>query len=97
VLYAQPSRVWTVDDLAAAAAVSRATFSRRFTELVGEPPMKYLTSWRLALAEDLLTRTDATVESIARRVGYSTAFSLSAALKRERGIRPSSLRRSTAH
>jgi AraC-like DNA-binding protein len=95
-LYAQPNRGWTVDDLAAAATVSRATFSRRFTTLVGEPPMKYLTRWRLALAEDLLTRTDATVESIARRVGYSTAFSLSAALKREHGLRPSSLRRSTA-
>ncbi|WP_405060063.1 AraC family transcriptional regulator [Kribbella sp. NBC_01505] len=91
-LHSDPARPWTVAGLAAVAAVSRATFARRFTELVGEPPMTYLMNWRLALAEDLLTRGDATVESIARQVGYGTAYSLSAAFQRERGLRPSSLR-----
>jgi AraC-like DNA-binding protein len=91
-MYAQPDRFWSVTDLAIAVGVSRATFSRRFTEMVGESPMKYLTNWRLTLAKDLLIRTNETVDSIARQVGYGTAYSLSAALVREYGVRPSSLR-----
>lgn len=50
--------------------------------------MAYLTSWRLALAADLLCRPDMTIAAVARQVGYSTAFALSAAFKRERGISP---------
>ncbi|WP_329284738.1 AraC family transcriptional regulator [Streptomyces sp. NBC_00691] len=83
-----PAHPWTVASLAAKAGVSRAALARRFTELVGEPPMAYLTDWRLALAADLLRESDATVESVARRVGYSGAFALSAAFKRVRGISP---------
>lgn len=51
--------------------------------------MSYLTSWRIAMAADLLRDTDATVESIARQVGYANAFALSVAFKRLRGISPS--------
>jgi hypothetical protein len=58
------------------------------TELVGEPPMSYLTSWRLALAADLLREPDATVGAVARQVGYGSAFALSAAFKRVRGVSP---------
>ncbi|MEU9191828.1 AraC family transcriptional regulator [Streptomyces hundungensis] len=83
-----PAHPWTVASLAAKCGVSRAGFARRFTELVGEPPMAYLTGWRLALAADRLRETDATVEAIARQVGYSGAFALSAAFKRVRGISP---------
>ncbi|MFF7775351.1 cupin domain-containing protein [Streptomyces tanashiensis] len=83
-----PAHPWTVASLAAKSGVSRAALARRFTELVGEPPMAYLTGWRLALAADLLRETDATVESVARQVGYSGAFALSAAFKRVRGISP---------
>jgi AraC-like DNA-binding protein len=78
--------------LAAEASVSRATFARRFTELVGEPPMSYLTGWRLSLAADLLQRTDATVEAVARQVGYESGFGLSVAFKRVHDTRPSDLR-----
>ena len=92
-MHADPAAPWTVAELAARAAVSRATFARRFTELVGESPMAYLTSWRLSLAADLLARTDATVESIAHQVGYASAFALSVAFKRVHGTRPSDLRR----
>ncbi|AZK97445.1 MULTISPECIES: AraC family transcriptional regulator [Streptomyces] len=84
----EPARPWTVASLAAGAGVSRAALARRFHDLVGEPPMAYLTRWRLDLAADLLRETDATVESIARRVGYSGGFALSAAFKRVRGISP---------
>ncbi len=88
-LHAEPARPWTVAGLAEQAGVSRATFARRFTELVGEPPMAYLTGWRLCQAADLLERTDATVEAVARRVGYESGFGLSVAFKRVYGTRPS--------
>lgn len=88
-LHADPARQWTVASLARATGVSRAALARRFTELVGEPPMSYLTDWRLTLAADLLREPSATVASVARQVGYSTAFALSTAFKRVRGISPS--------
>lgn len=83
-----PARPWTVDALAREVGLSRAAFSRRFTELVGEPPMTYLTGWRLDLAADLLLEDGATVASVARAVGYGTPFALSAAFKRVRGVSP---------
>jgi AraC-like DNA-binding protein len=88
-IHDRPAHPWTVAALAEQTGVSRATFARRFSELVGEPPMAYLTGWRLALAADLLTRTEATVESIARQVGYRSPFGLSVAFKRVYGTRPS--------
>ncbi|MFD7635164.1 helix-turn-helix transcriptional regulator, partial [Streptomyces sp. NPDC059873] len=88
----EPARPWTVASLAAACGVSRAGLARRFSELVGEPPMAYLTGWRLARAGDLLRGTDATVESVARKVGYSGSFALSAAFKRVRGVSPQEYR-----
>jgi AraC-like DNA-binding protein len=87
-LHADPARGWTVAELAAATGVSRAAMARRFTELVGEPPMAYLTGWRLALAADLLREPGATVSAVAHQVGYATAFAFSAAFKRVRGLSP---------
>lgn len=83
-----PAHPWTVAELAAKAGVSRAALARRFGDLVGEPPMTYLTGWRLALAADRLRDTDDTLGSIARRVGYGSAFALSSAFKRVYGISP---------
>ncbi|MFF8811432.1 AraC family transcriptional regulator [Streptomyces pactum] len=88
-LHDAPARPWTVADLAAGAGVSRAALARRFTALVGEPPMAYLAGWRVALAADLLRETGHTVDAVARKVGYSNAFALSVAFKRIRGTRPS--------
>jgi AraC-like DNA-binding protein len=88
VLHNNPAQPWTVAKLAAEVGVSRAALARHFTELVGEPPMSYLTSWRLAMAADLLREPDATVGAVARQVGYGSAFALSAAFKRVRGISP---------
>lgn len=84
----RPEHPWTVAELAASAALSRAAFARRFTETVGEPPMAFLTGWRLALAADLLLDPTLTVESVARRVGYATPFALSTAFKRAYGVSP---------
>jgi len=87
-LHNNPAASWTVASLAAATGVSRAALARRFTDLVGEPPMSYLTGWRLTLAADLLREPDATVGAVARQVGYGSPFALSAAFKRVRGISP---------
>ncbi|PWI09891.1 AraC family transcriptional regulator [Streptomyces sp. NWU339] len=83
-----PARPWTVAALAAKAGVSRAALARRFTERVGEPPMTYLTGWRLALAADRLRDTGDTIGAIARHVGYGSAFALSTAFKRAYGVSP---------
>ncbi|MCI3933750.1 AraC family transcriptional regulator [Streptomyces sp. AN091965] len=83
-----PAHAWTVASLAAEAGVSRAALARRFTELVGEPPMTYLTGWRLALAADLLRDSEQTIAAIARKVGYGSAFALSSAFKRVYGVSP---------
>jgi len=87
-LHNNPAHPWTVATLAAATGVSRAALARRFTELVGEPPMTFLAGWRLALAADLLSEPDATVGAVARQVGYGSSFALSTAFKRVRGISP---------
>ncbi|CAG6396229.1 AraC family transcriptional regulator [Streptomyces cocklensis] len=94
-LHDDPARPWTVADLAARTGVSRAALGRRFTDLVGEPPMAYLTGWRLALAADLLREPDTTIASVARRVGYGSPFALSAAFKRVRGVSPQQYRERT--
>jgi AraC-like DNA-binding protein len=83
-----PDHPWTVASLAKAAGSSRSGLARRFNELVGEPPMAYLTSWRLALAADLLAEPGTTIGSVARQVGYATPYALSAAFKRVRGVSP---------
>ena len=84
----RPAEPWTVASLAAGVGVSRAGLARRFTAIIGEPPMSYLAGWRLTLAADLLREKDLTVAAVARRVGYGSAFAFSAAFKRARGISP---------
>src|SRR5690606_24406473 len=91
-IHDDPAHPWSVAALAGATGVSRATLSRRFADTVGEPPMTYLTGWRIALAADRLSGTTDTVETIARRVGYANAFALSVAFKRVRGLTPTSYR-----
>jgi AraC-like DNA-binding protein len=92
-LHDDPAHGWTVAELATRAGASRASLARRFTDLVGEPPMSYLTGWRLTLAADMLRTADATIGTVARRVGYGSSFALSAAFKRERGMSPQEYRR----
>jgi len=92
-LHEEPARRWTVAELAAKVGMSRATFAARFTSLVGEPPLTYLTGWRMTLGADLLRDTEATVAAVAREVGYEDAFAFSAAFKRARGVSPSVWRR----
>ncbi|SFA88539.1 transcriptional regulator, AraC family [Amycolatopsis marina] len=93
-LHAEPAAPWTVATLAERTAVSRSTLAKRFADLVGEPPLTYLTRWRMTLAADLLVEQEsATVADVARAVGYSDPFGFSAAFKRIRGTNPSEFRR----
>ncbi|MEU7011924.1 AraC family transcriptional regulator [Streptomyces sp. NPDC046332] len=87
-LHADPAAAWTNDRLAAEAGVSRPTLARRFTSLVGRPPMAYLTWWRLTLAATALRDTQDSLAAIARRVGYGTPYALSHAFSREFGTTP---------
>jgi AraC-like DNA-binding protein len=87
-MHHNPAHPWTVASLGRETGVSRAALARRFNELVGEPPMTFLTGWRIALAADLLLEPGATIGSVANQVGYSSPFALSAAFKRLRGISP---------
>ncbi|MER5357021.1 AraC family transcriptional regulator [Streptomyces sp. NPDC002785] len=91
-LHEDPARPWTVASLAGEAGMSRTTFARRFSALVGRPPLAYLTDWRMALAADQLRVQGATVQSVARDVGYADPFAFSAAFKRVRGVSPTSHR-----
>ncbi|MDH6196466.1 AraC-like DNA-binding protein [Mycobacterium frederiksbergense] len=87
-IYNNPAHPWTVSNLAAAVGCSRAVFARRFADQVGEPPIAFLTGWRLALAADLLRGSEATIAAVASQVGYSTPFALSSAFKRAYGLSP---------
>lgn len=93
-LHDDPAHPWTVATLAARCGVSRAALARRFNQLVGEPPMNYLTGLRIALAADLLAEPEMTIGAAARRVGYGSPFALSAAFKRVQGVSPAEYRRS---
>jgi len=92
----QPGHPWTIAMLASEVGVSRATLARRFTAVVGAPPMAYLTEWRMVLAADLLLEPGSSVEGVAREVGYGSGFALSAAFKRWHGRSPSDHRAGAA-
>jgi transcriptional regulator GlxA family with amidase domain len=83
-----PERAWTISTLARSVGTSRANLARRFNERVGEPPITYLTKWRLSLAADLLSQPASTVTSTARTVGYGSPFAFSTAFKRRYGVSP---------
>lgn len=87
-LHHNPAHPWTVALLAREIGVSRAGLARRFNELVGEPPITFLTGWRIALAADLLLEPGANIGSVAEQVGYGSPFALSSAFKRVRGVSP---------
>lgn len=92
-LHAHPGRPWTVDELAGEVAMSRSALGQRFTDLIGEPPMQYLTHWRLALAARSLRSGAETVGRVAERYGYESEAAFNRAFKREFGMPPASWRR----
>lgn len=92
-LHAQPARPWTVEDLAREAGTSRTVLAERFQQLVGSPPMHYLTHWRMVLAANLLAGSNAPLARIAEEVGYQTDTAFSRAFRREYGVPPAAWRR----
>jgi AraC-like DNA-binding protein len=93
-LHAAPERKWTVTSLAASVAVSRSVLDERFRSLLGCSPIRYLTEWRMHVADGLLVSTDEGIASIARRVGYDSEEAFSRAFKRHRGSAPGAWRAS---
>ena len=91
-IHDDPSREWTVASLAHHVAASRSALASRFTELVGESPIRYLTRWRMQKATHLLRDTTLPASRIAELVGYSTPFSFTKAFVRELGMPPTKFR-----
>jgi len=90
-----PARDWTVAALAQELAMSRSAFAARFTELVGEPAMQYVTTWRMHLALAALQEGDATVAQLADRLGYRSEAAFARAFKRVIGVPPGAVRRAS--
>lgn len=92
-IHHEPGRSWTVESLATVAGLSRAAFARRFTALTGQPPLSYVTWWRMTTAARLLRESDAPLSAVAGKVGYRSEFAFAAAYKREFGTPPGRHRR----
>jgi len=91
-LHAEPTRRWTVDELARRAATSRSVLDARFRVLLGQAPIRYLAEWRMQLAADLLRTTPLKLASIAERVGYGSEEAFSRAFQRHLGRSPAEWR-----
>lgn len=92
-MHADPARPWTVEELGEVAGLSRAAFAKRFTALVGQPPLAYLTWWRMTTAGRLLRTGDLPVRLVAERSGYTSEFAFAKAFKRQYGAAPGQYRR----
>ncbi|WP_329381708.1 AraC family transcriptional regulator [Streptomyces sp. NBC_01351] len=92
-IHRDPAAPWTVAGLAEEAGLSRAPFARRFAMLVGQPPLGYLTWWRMTTAARLLRTSDVPLRSIAAQVGYTSEFAFAHAFKRTHGTAPGTYRR----
>ncbi|MFD4369721.1 AraC family transcriptional regulator [Rhodococcus sp. NPDC058521] len=94
-VHRDPARAWSVASLAKATAMSRSAFAARFTELVGESVMQYVTRWRMQVALDWLQTDDVPVTALATRLGYASEAAFSRAFKRTVGVSPGACRTST--
>jgi AraC-like DNA-binding protein len=92
-LHGQISRRWTTESLAKEIGLSRSAFAERFTRIVGEPPMRYITRQRLEQAARQLGESSASIPQIASSFGYESEAAFSRAFKREYGVPPAAWRR----
>ncbi len=93
-MHLQPERPWTLPILAKEVGLSRSLLSERFRHLVGQPPMQYLTEWRLQKARQMIAESGISIEQVAWRVGYQSLPSFSRLFKRHFGVSPGRYRRS---
>jgi AraC-like DNA-binding protein len=91
-LHARQGHPWTLEELAREANSSRTNVAKRFAELVGQPPMQYLTEWRMQVASNLLSQGSAKIAAIAAEVGYDSEAAFSRAFKKATGASPSTWR-----
>ncbi len=92
-IHRDPARPWTVASLADEVAMSRSAFAARFTDLVGEPAMRYVARWRMHLALSALQEEDVTVAELGDRLGYRSEAAFSRAFKRINGVAPGAVKR----
>ena len=92
-LHANPVRDWTVEELAREVAVSRSVLAQRFSELVGETPMRYLAAWRMQLAKQMMREGAHNIQEVATRVGYESEAAFNRAFKRATGSPPATWRK----
>ena len=92
-IHRDPTRAWTVASLAGELAMSRSAFAARFTELVDEPVMHYVTRWRMLVAVEALREDGATVGELASRLGYRSEAAFARAFKRVIGLAPGTVKR----
>jgi AraC-like DNA-binding protein len=92
-LHDRPSDSWTLERLAREVGTSRSALADRFTHLLGQPPMRYLTQWRLQLAARMLSDGAAKVSAVAQDVGYESEAAFSRAFKKLVGTAPAAWRR----
>lgn len=95
-VHGQPAKPWSVATLASEVGMSRSAFAARFTTLVGQAPLAYLTRWRMQLATALLREPQASLAQVAERVGYASEVAFHRAFRREMGRTPGSLRERSA-
>jgi transcriptional regulator GlxA family with amidase domain len=96
-VHRDPARAWTVESLAHEVALSRSAFAARFSELVGESPMAYVTRWRRQVARAWLSETDLTVSQVAMRLGYGSEAAFNRAFKRTVGVPPGAVKAVRKH
>jgi len=92
-MHEQPAHDWTADELADRVGLSRSALAQRFADLLGQPPMQYLTRWRLVLAAAMLRSSDRTIAVIAQEFGYESESAFNRAFKREFDMPPAAWRR----
>lgn len=92
-LHKKPAHPWTLENLASEAGTSRSVLAEKFQLLVGISPIQYLTQWRMLLAANLLSGSNAPLIRIAEEVGYQTDTAFSRAFSREYGTPPATWRR----
>jgi AraC-like DNA-binding protein len=95
-LHAKPAESWTIDELGRQVGLSRSALHERFVQLIGQPPMQYLTQWRMQVAAGLLRSGNANVASIALEAGYDSEAAFARAFKRATGLPPAAWRRQAA-
>lgn len=92
-LHQRPADAWTIEQLGSEAGMSRSSLHERFVHFIGQPPMQYLTQWRMQLAASRLRESDAKVVEVALDVGYESEAAFSRAFKRVVGVAPATWRR----